>query len=286
MIRKTILNPLLAVPLYAWFAYVPRGQQLIIERPGLLKYSRLVAILSTLRIINNYLERRVLNNAVSDTYDWSKEIVLVTGGSDGIGKRVVQGFAEKGVKTVVLDVQPLTYEPPSNVFYFNCDITSTPAVQDVCREVRDAVGQPTVLINNAGVCRGKNLLDTTEDDVKLTFEVNTHAHYRLVKELLPDMIKKNHGMVVTVASSAAWVTAQRMTEYAASKAAALAFHEGLSAELVSEFKAPKVRTVVVCQGCEFSIICFARTTGTLTLNRHAHTPLPRLRCPSRPIFWT
>lgn len=54
-------------------------------------------------------------------------------------------------------------------------------------------------------------------------------------------------MVVTVASSAAWVTAPRMTEYAASKAAALAFHEGLAAELVVA-GAPRVRTVVVNQG--------------------------------------
>ena len=62
------------------------------------------------------------------------------------------------------------------------------------------------------------------------------------------MIENNHGMVVTVASTAAYVTAPRMTEYAASKAAALAFHEGLAAELVGVHKALKVRTVVVNQG--------------------------------------
>lgn len=55
-------------------------------------------------------------------------------------------------------------------------------------------------------------------------------------------------MVVTVASSAAFVTAPKMTDYAASKAAALSFHEGLSCELVSVYNAPRVRTVVVNQG--------------------------------------
>lgn len=62
------------------------------------------------------------------------------------------------------------------------------------------------------------------------------------------MISANHGMIVTVASSAAWITASRMTEYAASKAAALCFHEGLSTELVTEYNAPRVRTVVVNPG--------------------------------------
>lgn len=54
-------------------------------------------------------------------------------------------------------------------------------------------------------------------------------------------------MVVTVASFAAYVGAPRMVDYASSKAAALNFHEGLTAELASIYKAPKVRTVVMCQ---------------------------------------
>jgi len=47
---------------------------------------------------------------VNDTYDWAKEIVVVTGGSDGIGAIVVKLLAERGIKVGVLDVQPLTYE--------------------------------------------------------------------------------------------------------------------------------------------------------------------------------
>ena len=68
------------------------------------------------------------------------------------------------------------------------------------------MGEPTVLINNAGVARGKTILDSTERDVRFTFDVNALAHYWLAKEFLPDMIKKNHGMVVTVASLASWAT--------------------------------------------------------------------------------
>jgi short-subunit dehydrogenase len=62
------------------------------------------------------------------------------------------------------------------------------------------------------------------------------------------MVSRNHGMIVTVASLAGYVTAPSMVDYAASKSAAIAFHEGLSAELVTHYKAPKVRTVLMCQG--------------------------------------
>lgn len=62
------------------------------------------------------------------------------------------------------------------------------------------------------------------------------------------MIKNNHGMVVTVASLAAYVTAPALVDYCASKSAALTFHEGLQAELATIYKADKVRCVCVCQG--------------------------------------
>jgi all-trans-retinol dehydrogenase (NAD+) len=57
------------------------------------------------------------------------------------------------------------------------------------------------LINNAGVARGKNILDATEKDVRFTFEVNTLAHYWMAKEFVPAMVARDHGMVVTVVSA-------------------------------------------------------------------------------------
>jgi short-subunit dehydrogenase len=62
------------------------------------------------------------------------------------------------------------------------------------------------------------------------------------------MIKNNHGLWVTVASLAGYVTPPGLTDYSASKASAIAFHEGLSAELATIYKAPAVRTVLLCQG--------------------------------------
>lgn len=96
--------------------------------------------------------------------------------------------------------------------------------------------------------QGRTLLDASERDIRFTFDVNTFAHCWTVKEFLPSMIKANHGMIVTVASIAAWVTVPNMVDYAASKAAAHAFHQGLVAELATRYNAPRVRTVLVNQG--------------------------------------
>jgi len=198
--------------------------------------------------VKRFLDEGVGNNWQNDAYNWNKEIVVVTGGSDGIGAKIVAMFAERGIKVVVLDIQEPKYIAPPNVHYFHCDLGSSDAIKATGAEVKKHVGNPTVLINNAGFARGKNILESTDNDLRLTFQINSICHYQLAQQFLPKMIETNHGMVVTVASLAAYVTAPALVDYAASKAAALSFHEGLQAELAAVYNADKVRTVVVCQG--------------------------------------
>ncbi|KAF9879292.1 hypothetical protein CkaCkLH20_03525 [Colletotrichum karsti] len=248
LIGRTALNPALILPLLLLARYTKKGGDLTILHPTAFSNLKTLAWLSVARWANNWLSARSINNWVSDRYNWSKEIVLVTGGAGGIGGHVVQLLAERGITVVVLDIQEMTFTAASNVHYFKCDITSTDKLAAVARDIRDRVGNPTILINNAGVARGKTVLDATERDVRFTFDVNTLAHYWIVKEFLPHMVEKNHGMVVTIASYAAWLTVPSMVDYGASKAAAMAFHEGLSAELVTTYNAPRIRTVIVNQG--------------------------------------
>jgi short-subunit dehydrogenase len=157
-------------------------------------------------------------------------------------------LAERGIKVVVLDVQGLTYEAPPTVTHITCDLSSPSSIASAAEKITTTLGPPTILINNAGVARGNPLLSSSEKDLNLTFKVNTLSHYHLAQHFLPAMIASNHGMVVTVASLAGYITAPAMVSYAASKAAAISFHEGLAAELVTHYRAPRVRTVLMCQG--------------------------------------
>ncbi|KAB8532542.1 hypothetical protein FH972_025487 [Carpinus fangiana] len=250
LVQHSLLNPILTIPVLLLANYHQKGHQLAAQHMRTFSIVKVAAALGVMRLLNGWLSQRAVNNGVTDTYDWSKEIVLITGGADGIGRQIALMFASKNVKVVVLDVQPMTYEAPPSVTYMKCDITSASALSEVHQKIKRANGgqSPSIIILNAGICKGRSILDSTARDVSLTFEVNAISHYTLAREFLPSIVEANHGTVVTVASSAAWATAPRMVEYAASKAAALAFHEGLSAELVSVYKAPKVRTIVVNQG--------------------------------------
>nr|POE65987.1 dehydrogenase red2 [Quercus suber] len=248
LIKQTALNPSLTLPVLLAALFTKRGQDLAAQHPLALSGVSSLVSLGLLRWVTGYLNTRSLTNGLQDTYVWEKEIAIVTGGAGVIGGNIVKLLAEQGVKVVVLDVIPMTYDAGPNVHYYKCDITSPTAIAAVASQIRSAVGNPTILINNAGVARGKNILNATEKDVRFTFEVNTLAHYWLAKEFVPSMVSQNHGIVVTVASLAAYVCVPDMVDYASSKAAALAFHEGLTAELKTRFNAPKVRTIVVNPG--------------------------------------
>jgi all-trans-retinol dehydrogenase (NAD+) len=62
------------------------------------------------RWISGYFDAGSLDNWTNDVYDWDKEIVLITGGAGGIGGQVVKLLSEKGIKVVVMDVIPMTFE--------------------------------------------------------------------------------------------------------------------------------------------------------------------------------
>ncbi|KLU87778.1 epidermal retinal dehydrogenase 2 [Magnaporthiopsis poae ATCC 64411] len=247
-VTKAALNPFFILPILAAARFTKRGAATAALNPIALGRIQKLLYAGLVYHINRWISRRALNNWTPDSYVWSKEIVVVTGGAGGIGGHVVKLLAERGINVAVLDIIPLSFSAPPNVHYFKCDITSSAKIAEVGDEIRARIGHPTIIINNAGVARGKTLLDSTEHDIRFTFDVNAIAHYLVVKEFLPEMIKRNHGMVVTVSSYAAYITSPYMVDYSSTKAAAMSFHEGLAVELKTRYNAPRVRTVLVNQG--------------------------------------
>lgn len=132
-----------------------------------------------------------------------------------------------------------------NVFFYQTDISSAASIETVAEDIRREHGNPTVLINNAGTGNSMLIADQSTAETERIFQINIFSHFHLVREFLPAMVKQNHGHIVTVASMASFVTQGKNVSYACTKAAALAFHEGLAQELKHRYNAPKVRTTYV-----------------------------------------
>jgi all-trans-retinol dehydrogenase (NAD+) len=110
IIKKTLLNPAVTLPLILLARYTKKGEDLSILHETAFSRIKLLFYFGLARWVNNYLSTGVLNNWTKDEYNWEKEIVIVTGGAGGIGGNVVKLLAEKKITVVVLDVIPMTFE--------------------------------------------------------------------------------------------------------------------------------------------------------------------------------
>jgi all-trans-retinol dehydrogenase (NAD+) len=129
-----------------------------------------------------------------------------------------------------------------NQHYYQVDITSSEEIKNIAGQLRSEHGDPTVLINNAGVGNARPIVELPEAALRKIFDVNIISHFILLREFLPSITRANHGHIVTIASIASFETRARNVDYAATKAGALALHEGLAQELKHIYKAPRVRT--------------------------------------------
>jgi len=179
--------------------------------------------------------------------DWGEQVVVITGGASGVGELLANTLAVRNVSVVVLDVKPIVTEN-YNITYLKCDVTKLEEVQAAAKEIREEIGEPTVLVNNAGVVQGKLILDLTQEDLRQTFDVNVIAHYNTLKTFLPNMIKENSGHIVTVSSVLGMIGACQLSDYSASKAALMSLHESLRYELDKRYNAPGVRTSLINPG--------------------------------------
>ena len=175
--------------------------------------------------------------------------VLITGAARGLGRLLALGAAARGARVTLLDqdeggLRALQGELGPSAAAFAVDLCDRPAVQAVAARVLEERGRVDLLFNNAGVVTGKPLLECSDAAIERTFQVNALALFWTVRAFLPGMIANGRGHVVTIASAAGLGGTSRLTDYCASKFAAVGFDEALRLEL--QRLGHPVRTTVVC----------------------------------------
>lgn len=175
--------------------------------------------------------------------------ILVTGAASGLGRGLCLALARKGATLIGVDrdkagLAALSEELGTHFTPRTCDLADVTAITSLARWVEAEFGGVDILINNAGVVSGAWFEETEPEAIETTFRVNALAPIHLTRQLLPGMLARNQGHVVTVASAAGIVGTARLVDYSASKAAAVGFDDALRLELRHRDSA--VRTTVVC----------------------------------------
>ncbi|OWK63398.1 Epidermal retinol dehydrogenase 2 [Lonchura striata] len=184
----------------------------------------------------------------------SGEIVLITGAGSGIGRLLAVKFANLGATVVLWDINQeglngtvrLARESGAGrVHSYVCDCSKRQEIYRVADQVKKEVGDVSILINNAGIVIGKRFLDSPDSLVEKTMEVNIMAHFWTYKAFLPAMVAANHGHLVSIASCAGLCGTSKMSDYCASKFAAVGFAESIDMEMRA-LRKTGVKTTIVC----------------------------------------
>jgi NAD(P)-dependent dehydrogenase (short-subunit alcohol dehydrogenase family) len=158
-------------------------------------------------------------------------IVLVTGGSRGIGLAVARRFAALGDQVAV------TYHsspPPEGLLGVRCDVTSADDVDAAFTAVEEHFGGPVeVLVSNAGVTKDGLLLRMKEEDFTSVIDANLTAAYRVTKRAAQGMLRARRGRIVLMSSVVGLLGSAGQANYAASKAGLVGFARSLARELGS-----------------------------------------------------
>lgn len=157
-------------------------------------------------------------------------VVLITGGSRGIGLACAQKFASLGDKVAV------TYNsspPPSEFFGVKCDVTNADEVEAAFAAVEEHFGPVEVLVSNAGITKDTLLLRMSESDFSNVIDANLTAAFRVVKRATPKMLKARTGRIILMSSVVGLLGSAGQANYAASKAGLVGFARSLARELGS-----------------------------------------------------
>jgi short-subunit dehydrogenase len=183
----------------------------------------------------------------------AKGTVVVTGASSGIGYELSRVFAENGYPLLLVarnreKLQALAQELQAAHHVAVSTCVADLAVSDGARQVVDAahqLGRPVeILVNNAGFGVYGPFIEADVDATLQMLQVNVVSLTHLTRLLLPEMVQRNSGRILNVASVAAFVPGPFMAVYYASKAYVLHFSEALDEELSGS----NVRVTALCPG--------------------------------------
>ncbi|NLT41702.1 MAG: SDR family oxidoreductase [Anaerolineae bacterium] len=166
-------------------------------------------------------------------------VAIVTGAGRGIGRATAEMYAREGARVVLAarstdeinEGVAAVEQAGGQAIGVPTDVRDKAQVERLVAATLDRFGRVDVLFNNAGVARHAYVLDTSEEDWDLTFDVNVKGVFLCCQAVLPHMIARRSGKIINVSSGAGLRGSAWKAAYSASKFAVIGFAESLAAEV-------------------------------------------------------
>ena len=169
-----------------------------------------------------------------------KKVVLITGGTRGIGNEIAKKFAKEGCNLVLnyvsdsTDVEKIKSEFDEygiDVLVLKADVSVFEDCENLVKEAIAKFGKIDILVNNAGITKDTLIAMMKEDVFDKVIDVNLKGTFNVTKNVVPYMMKKRSGNIINISSVVGIVGNAGQSNYAASKAGIIGFTKSLAKEL-------------------------------------------------------
>ena len=177
----------------------------------------------------------VVVNIILNKIMFENKIVIITGGSRGIGKAIAKNFADAKAKVIVTyknSIESAEFDS-AGIQYAQCDAADTNAVQTFVDGVIKEHSRVDVLVNNAGMTKDGLLMRMSEADWDAVINTNAKGVFNFTKAVTRQMISQKQGKIVNISSVVGITGNAGQSNYAASKAAVIGFTKSIAKELAS-----------------------------------------------------
>ena len=166
---------------------------------------------------------------------FSDKVAIVTGGSRGIGRAIVQALAREGAKVAFTYAQNKAMADEhvngDTVIGFQADVTRFDQAKDLVKQVKERFGRIDILVNNAGITRDKLVALMSEKDWDDVIDTNLKGAFNLTKPVVGTMIRQKSGTILNITSVSGIIGMPGQVNYSSSKAGMIGFTKALAKEL-------------------------------------------------------
>jgi 2-keto-3-deoxy-L-fuconate dehydrogenase len=199
------------------------------------------------------------------------KLALVTAAGQGIGRAIAEAFIAEGARVIATDISTDKLKGLKAVKCAKLDVLSTKAVDVFAKAITKDFGPLNVLANVAGYVHQGTVLECSEKDWDLSFDLNVKSMHRTIKAFLPAMLKNGGGSIVNMSSGVSSIKGlPNRYAYGATKAAVI----GLTKAVAADFITKGVRCNAICPG---TIVSPSFEDRVQTVAKQSGRPLKQVR---------